>query len=258
MVTTAPRKKPQWGFFFGAVFSARHQHDKSSPLAFVVTVFYEQSVCKEEHRPVVWGSFVPVFYRHQFRCGSGLASEMKISITATGVGAPAGLRPCTRAPQLAFAAAAKGGRVGKRGRINSFAINSSSRERSRGTSKAVPQRLFATTLRHIDFERKSRRQTKDYKESSTPTKVLRKDAGGVLESSPPIVVATHSRGPNPGGSVRRIRSSGSCARARATFISLASSAPPRRAGAPLRALLPHYVLFSASVAFHNSGVSTCV
>ena len=109
--------------------------------------------------------------------------------TATGVGAPAGLRPCTRAPQLAFAAAAKGGRVGKRGRINSFAINSSSRERSRGTSKAVPQRLFATTLRHIDFERKSRRQTKDYKESSTPTKVLRKDAGGVLESSTPLVVA---------------------------------------------------------------------
>ena len=90
--------------------------------------------------------------------------------------------------------------MGKRGRINSFAINSSSRERSRGTSKAVPQRLFATTLRHIDFERKSRRQTKDYKESSTPTKVLRKDAGGVLESSTPLVVATHSRGPNPGGS----------------------------------------------------------
>ena len=80
--------------------------------------------------------------------------------------------------------------MGKRGRINSFAINSSSRERSRGTSKAVPQRLFATTLRPIDFERKSRRKNKDYKESSTPTKVLRKDAGGVLESSTPLVVAT--------------------------------------------------------------------
>ena len=101
-----------------------------------------------------------------------------------------GDRPCPRA----------GLRMAAAGQIDSFDINSSSRERSRGTSKAVPQRLFATTLRHIDFERKSRRQTKGYKESSTPTKVLRKDAGGVLESSTPLVVATHSRGPNPGGS----------------------------------------------------------
>ena len=40
---------------------------------------------------MVRGSFVPVLYRHRFWCGSGLASEMKISIPLLAL-----------APQLAF------------------------------------------------------------------------------------------------------------------------------------------------------------